>query len=165
MDRFGYPFLLEKLSGSKIHSLDNVMTLSSEVHLYFSQLRLWFEAMVSIFLRVRNIIVKKVYQGNPNEYKVCLVDSSLANFLGIPSTVTFKVADEASQDCSILPSSTYLYIHAACSKVAHLSGAGEHIDKVHLRDLEEIVVLAEDGVSGLCRGIGLRDPAQPDQDF
>jgi hypothetical protein len=45
-----------------------------------------------------------------------------------------------------LPNPTYLALHAACAKVAHLSGAGEYIEKT-MRDLEEISVLSEDGSS------------------
>ena len=47
MSHFGYEDLLEKLSGSGIHSLDNVMTLDASVHSMFDQLHLWFEAVVS----------------------------------------------------------------------------------------------------------------------
>lgn len=42
-----------------------------------------------------------------------------------------------------LPHPTYLVIHAACAKIAHLSGAAEHIKKV-LRRMEVTHVLAED---------------------
>jgi len=45
-----------------------------------------------------------------------------------------------------LPSHVYLEIHAACCRVAHLSGAGEYIDKL-LEDLEDTRVLSEDGSS------------------
>ncbi|KAI6016144.1 hypothetical protein BKA83DRAFT_4060420, partial [Pisolithus microcarpus] len=44
------------------------------------------------------------------------------------------------------PNPIYLAIHAACAKVAHLSGAAEHIENV-LRRLENTRVLAEDGRS------------------
>jgi len=40
----------------------------------------------------------------------------------------------------------YLQIHAACARVAHLSGAAEHMDKI-LRELEDIRVLSKDGAS------------------
>ena len=46
----------------------------------------------------------------------------------------------------LLPNPVYLRIHAACCRVAHLSGAGEVIDKV-LEDLEDIRVLSKDGSS------------------
>jgi len=44
------------------------------------------------------------------------------------------------------PDPRYLRIHAACARVAHLSGAGEYILTV-LRDMETTVVLAKDGSS------------------
>lgn len=56
--------------------------------------------------------------------------------------MTFTTEDEKLP----LPSPEYLNIHAACARVAHLSGAGEHIDKV-LRDLEHTLVLSKDGAS------------------
>ncbi|KAJ3897330.1 hypothetical protein F5879DRAFT_774457, partial [Lentinula edodes] len=43
-----------------------------------------------------------------------------------------------------LPDPVLLAFHATCAKVAHLSGAGEHIDRAH-RDLECLDVLMEDG--------------------
>jgi hypothetical protein len=45
-----------------------------------------------------------------------------------------------------VPSRTYLDIHAACAKVAHLSGAGECIDKFY-RDMEDKQTLDPDGGS------------------
>jgi len=45
-----------------------------------------------------------------------------------------------------LPNPTYLRIHAACCKVAHLSGAGEYMRRMS-QNLEETRVLREDGSS------------------
>ena len=59
------------------------------------------------------------------------------------TTVTFTTRDPEKLP---LPSPEYLKIHAAYAKVAHLSGAGEHIDKV-LRELEHTKVLSNDGTS------------------
>lgn len=59
-----------------------------------------------------------------------------------PTHVTFSTSDPALP----LPSRDYLAIHAACARIAHMSGAAEYIQKV-LRDVEEIKVLAEDGGS------------------
>ena len=59
------------------------------------------------------------------------------------TTVTFTSRDPEKLP---LPSPEYLAIHAACARVAHLSGAGEHIDKV-LRELEDNKVLSKDGAS------------------
>ena len=46
-----------------------------------------------------------------------------------------------------LPDPALLALHATCCKVAHFSGAAEHIDR-NYRDADEIGVLAEDGTSG-----------------
>ena len=46
-----------------------------------------------------------------------------------------------------VPSPEWLALHAACAKVAHLSGAAEYIETI-LRDAEETTVLAADGSSG-----------------
>jgi hypothetical protein len=45
-----------------------------------------------------------------------------------------------------LPNPIYLKIYAAYCRVAHLSGAGEYIDKI-LENLEDIRVLSKDGSS------------------
>ena len=45
-----------------------------------------------------------------------------------------------------LPNPDCLRIHAACCKVAQLSGAAEHMDKI-LEDLEDMRVLSQDGSS------------------
>lgn len=55
--------------------------------------------------------------------------------------VTFNTPDEIKFP---LPDPRYLKIHAACARVAHLSGAGEYIQDI-FRDMEECRVLAEDG--------------------
>ena len=47
MKSFGYEDLPEKLNGAGIHSLDNIMTLELNIHSWFDELRLWFEAVVS----------------------------------------------------------------------------------------------------------------------
>ncbi|KAH9910957.1 uncharacterized protein B0H18DRAFT_842565, partial [Fomitopsis serialis] len=63
----------------------------------------------------------------------------------IPPTMTFTTPDPEKLP---LPSPDYLRLHAAAARVAHLSGAGEYIDKL-LRDMEETRVLSNDGSSAL----------------
>lgn len=62
--------------------------------------------------------------------------------LNIRNPVTLTSTDERIP----LPDPRYLKVHAACAKIAHLSGAGEYILKLE-RDMEEMDVLAEDGGS------------------
>lgn len=45
-----------------------------------------------------------------------------------------------------LPSPAYLELHAACCRVAHLSGAAEYIESIW-SDMEDTQVLAADGSS------------------
>jgi hypothetical protein len=53
---------------------------------------------------------------------------------------------KSTQSNLTLPNPAYLRIHAACCRVAHLSGAGEYVDKF-LEDLEDTRVLSKDGSS------------------
>jgi len=62
---------------------------------------------------------------------------------GYPEYVTFTTPD---QDKLPVPSPTYLAIHAACAKVAHLSGAAECIDKLY-RDMDDSTTLDPHGAS------------------
>jgi hypothetical protein len=61
----------------------------------------------------------------------------------VPKKVTFTSPDPITLP---VPSPELLALHAACAKVAHLSGAGEQIDKFD-RDLDDLRVLAPDGSS------------------
>jgi hypothetical protein len=79
------------------------------------------------------------YQHTPNRYHVRGKDATFTR--NIPPTVTFT-----STTSFPLPDPRYLRVHAACAKVAHLSGAGEYIDAT-FRDTEGIRVLATDGSS------------------
>lgn len=58
-----------------------------------------------------------------------------------------------------LPNPAYLRIHAACCRVAHLSGAGEYMDKV-LEDLEDVRVLSKDGSSAHLLSFALQPYSQ-----
>lgn len=62
----------------------------------------------------------------------------------LPSTqVDFTTSDPVKRP---LPDPRYLELHAACARVAHLSGAAEYIDQI-LREEEVTKVLAFDGGS------------------
>ncbi|KAI9437453.1 hypothetical protein H4582DRAFT_277290 [Lactarius indigo] len=124
---FGYEDLPDRLKGSEIHGLDNVMTLDLFHHHWFDRLDLWFEAV----------------EGSPNTYTIKATDtvylvSCKADDRRI--TLTSAFADLP------LPNPVYFEIHAACCRVAHLSGAGEYMNKV-LEDMEDTSVLSEDGSS------------------
>ncbi|KAI6125336.1 hypothetical protein EDD16DRAFT_1690905 [Pisolithus croceorrhizus] len=94
--------------------------------------------------RLDNVMTMDIYftaTEVPNRYKLeAIRDYFLANR---PRYVSFSTPDAEEYP---LPNRTYLAIHATCAKVAHLSGAAEHIEEV-LERMEDTRVLAEDGGS------------------
>ncbi|KAI5987633.1 hypothetical protein EDD15DRAFT_2371994 [Pisolithus albus] len=125
LDRFGHDKLRKDLNGAGIHRLDNVMTMAHDIHGLFDRLKVYFTAT-----EVSNRYLFEAIR----DYAPPLTTSRY---------VTFTTPDAEKYP---LPNSTYLAIHAACAKVAHLSGAAEHIEEV-LRDMEDTRVLARDGGS------------------
>ncbi|KAH9008972.1 hypothetical protein EDB84DRAFT_1280840 [Lactarius hengduanensis] len=125
LDCFGYKGFPQKMTGKKINSLDNVMTLELNIHNWFDQLAVWFEA-----------------EGSPNTYTIKAIEPLVLAHYCKDSKITLT----SERSDLPLPNPDYLEIHAACCRVAHLSGAGEYMDKV-LEDLEDTHVLSEDGSS------------------
>jgi len=87
--------------------------------------------------------------------------SRLFRLLGKPQEqVTFSVPDDVIRECEAkgkpipaLPDPELIALHAACARVAHMSGAAEYLDMLE-RDAEEMTVLASDGSSSyLLRGL------------
>jgi hypothetical protein len=74
------------------------------------------------------------------------------------SCKTNPVTFQTKKDLA-LPNPDYLRIHAACCRIAHLSGAAEQIDKV-LEDLEAMPVLSEDGSSAHVLSFALQPFSQ-----
>jgi len=128
--RMGGVSVAYELNGADIHRLENVMTLAIHVHDAFDQLELWLEAT--------NVA---------NQYTVRA--NNPGTLTTLPETVTFH-----AQGNLPLPDPRYLALHAACAKVAHLSGAGEYIDTID-RDLDTALVLAHDGSSARLLGEAL----------
>jgi hypothetical protein len=55
------------------------------------------------------------------------------------------------------PSPNYLRLHAACARVAHLSGAAEYVASLY-RNLDDKGVLANDGSSAMVPDVMLSIP-------
>ncbi|KAF8575890.1 hypothetical protein K439DRAFT_1368763 [Ramaria rubella] len=125
MERMGGVFLPDELNGAAVHRLENILTLEVSIHDMFDSLYLWFEATAD------NL---------PNSYRVCSNNPVLITH--IPSPVTFT----STHSSLPLPDPRYLALHAACAKVAHLSGGGEYIETVY-RDMDSAEVLANNGSS------------------
>ena len=73
-----------------------------------------------------------------NEYKLEAAEPWTLRLY--PEFVPFTMPD---QDKLPVPSPAYLAIHAACAKVAHLSGAAEYINKFY----HDSKILTPDGAS------------------
>jgi len=100
------------------------MTMQHDVHDMFDRLYLWLEET--------NV---------DNCYHVrCITDNK--NFQ-VPEEITLTSSDPAKLP---VPSPKLIALHAACAKVAHLSGASAYIDKLD-QDADDLDVLAGDGGS------------------
>ncbi|RXW12255.1 hypothetical protein EST38_g13597 [Candolleomyces aberdarensis] len=124
-ESFGYTTIQQDLNGEKIHRLENVMTMSTDIHRFFDGLKFWLVQVGQDTYKVEtfNQVVNRLHGGRE-----------------------VKFTTENPEELPV-PSPDYLALHAACAKVAHLSGAAEYIETI-LRDAEEIPVLAADGSSG-----------------
>ncbi|KAI0760564.1 hypothetical protein C8Q74DRAFT_239368 [Fomes fomentarius] len=151
---FGY-HLQPELAGDKINRLENVMTLSVTIHSLFDNLYLWLEEV----------------KGKENTYRTCLPDRMdvMRNGLSVPPEVHFishnidllhgssqgpAASDQHESSRLALPNPRYLRLHAACCRVAHLSGAAEYLNEIY-RELDEIQVLAADGSSAEVLSVAL----------
>ncbi|EIW76716.1 hypothetical protein CONPUDRAFT_139441 [Coniophora puteana RWD-64-598 SS2] len=114
--RFGFQEILEDFNGKNVHSLKNILTLALDVHQEFDDLRLYLEEDISV----------------PNRYYVrCTDGHPKAVHAATPDHVTFSTSDDVNFP---LPEPKYLRIHAACCKVAHMSGAA---DIFRLEDVDD----------------------------
>jgi len=130
---FGLEHLTQDLlTENGVHRLRNLLSLDSYCHVNFDNLNLWFE-----------------YTDEPNRYQVCVSDPTYEVHLrlyrhlesvGDHLFVTFTRTHESQE----YPDYRLLGLHAACARVAHMSGAAEAFDEVE-RDLEDTTVLAVDG--------------------
>jgi hypothetical protein len=73
---------------------------------------------------------------------MCAIDRMPSDVVQIGQVVTFRTTNEMLK----LPDPRYIALHAACARVIHTAGMGQHLDQI-LRDQEELSVLPEDGSS------------------
>lgn len=92
-------------------------------------------------------IANPFHQEVENQYRLEGVgyeaESGILDNLNPARLVTFTTPDP---DRLPVPSREYLALHAACTKVAHFSGAGEYADSVS-SEMEDTSVLSSDGSS------------------
>lgn len=121
MARFGYTTFPDELNDTKIHRLENILTLQSDVHRMFDEHSIWFVATVRVQYRNSLPALTNSLQDVVNTYRIETIPH-YAHFRLRHPTVTFTTTDPIRLP---LPSPEYLAIHAACANVAHLSGASE----------------------------------------
>jgi len=136
---FGLDDVGKRLLGGNVNSHFNILTMAETLHGLFDRLEFWFEEI----------------PGAPNSYNVRASnpDYFFASSPPPRRRVKFEVAPEVVAACHVkgipvpeLPSRQLLAVRAACSRVAHKSGAAEQIDQI-FRDLEETQVMANDGTT------------------
>ncbi|KAG8721293.1 hypothetical protein FRC08_014440 [Ceratobasidium sp. 394] len=124
LERFA-GFRLDELHGYKISSIQNIITLSYDIHVAFSRFLVWFE------------LDKK--NPKPNVYRF---RKQLPSLPGPPDGTIVRLK---STDPDLpLPPVKYILLHAALAKVLRDSDMGRWIDGT-LRELERLESLASDG--------------------
>lgn len=115
------------------------MTLCSDIQFKFDRLDLWF-----------------VETPEPHRYKLEVAYPKASP--GLPKYVTFTTPDK---DKLPLPSPAFLKLHAACCKIARLSGASKYVWKFYT-DMKDTHVLAHDGSTArLLEEALLYTPSRP----
>jgi hypothetical protein len=151
MERFGQRGFMDELDGPKIHRLANIMTLDHFLRIHFDRLELWLEADdVSQDKTCGYTDDLKLLQNQNHTYRISSNDDLIIRDL--PSTVTFISSDDKFD----LPDPRYIKMHAACCRVAHMSGAAGYMDDI-MDDLDQgrTQVLSEDGSGGILLDFAL----------
>ncbi|CAK5281688.1 unnamed protein product, partial [Mycena citricolor] len=152
---FGLQHEAENLVGSNVHRHFNILTMRSDLHNLFDRLDFWLEEVAGEASDNQSISIQMTdVSASGRHLQYCFYQrqgiengptSSLVRHLPDRSRRGSKLQEESNQSPA-LPSPSLLAIRAACSRVAHLSGAAEQVDQI-LRDLEDRPVMAEDGGS------------------
>jgi len=142
----------ELLADDGVHNLGNLLSLGTDVHDRFDNLELWFEGTDEVhYSYYRFPSGTNLTHTQPNRYNVRVSDVDHMRYLrmfghlhagGGPLSVTFS----SNYKDARLPNPQLLALHAACARVAHMSGAAETFYELE-RDVEDTRVLAFDGSS------------------
>ncbi|KAI1791660.1 hypothetical protein LXA43DRAFT_888778 [Ganoderma leucocontextum] len=112
LERFGYGHIHDELRGDKVHRLENVLALDCTLHCAFGNMTMWFEELYPS-------------PSQANRYHVAVSDPKWYDDIGrfgLPHEIQFVAHANLP-----LPNPTYLHIHAACCRVANLSGAADYL--------------------------------------
>ncbi len=152
LERFGYTGLEEHLRGVNIHRLENVLTLEHNVRVFMDRMLLWFEE-VEGKVRRHGLCVLQEASVSDLTMLTCFFRLAQEDFYRIQVAPRVQQVAHFPQEVQFvthhnlaLPDAKYLRIHAACCRIAHLSGAAEYLDDIHRR-MERDPVLSEGGES------------------
>lgn len=133
------PYVVHLFEGVEIDRPANAITLTHDIHAKFGDFRFYFEEMDPT-----------VYP--PHTYRIDSKKTSpFGRPRGLPIIKTLSLSPNRTIDP---PSRKLLAIHRAISIILHLSGAGEHIDKI-IRGMEEVYV-RNDGSTELSHIVSLK---------
>ncbi|KAJ7899753.1 hypothetical protein B0H13DRAFT_2518435 [Mycena leptocephala] len=141
---FGLDAKAESLVGDNVHKHFNILTMRSDLHYVFDHLEFWLEEVIGEASKLPSENTYNVVSPQNNVFQMGLPPPVRVKFRVDPDVVAACAANNT--ELPALPSPSLLAIRAACSRVAHMSGAAEQIDQI-LRDLEDTPVMAEDGGS------------------
>ncbi|KAG6820018.1 hypothetical protein H0H93_006356, partial [Arthromyces matolae] len=158
LNLLGLGEVVEKILGENVNSLVNVMTMAVDLHQEFDLMNLWFEpvpneASLLLTFPIESYVILPIPQRNT--YKICgpVADEREREAIPTLERVTFRLSPEFEAACggnsstsAYLPSPELLTLHAACSRVCHMSGAAQQVDDI-LRELELSTVMSYDGGS------------------
>jgi hypothetical protein len=134
----------DELNGININRLDNILTLNVNAHRSFDDLKLWFEEVpVGSFVTFVFSTLTLGKKGLADHYKIVAVTSSFKAGSHAKEEVQFMTSDPKEMP---VPNPVYLRLHAACAKIAHMSGMGELLEHWE-NELDKTGVLAADGSS------------------
>ena len=128
-----------------------MLSLQGDCHSYFDELNMWFES-TDMVRHPQTFELPSLIRTQPHKYRVCVADDICANLLKMIGHLTPDhlghpcVTFSGSAEGVRLPYPKLLALHAACARVAHMSGAAEAFDEIEC-DIEETRVLAFDGSS------------------
>ncbi|KDR75041.1 hypothetical protein GALMADRAFT_140593 [Galerina marginata CBS 339.88] len=129
IERFAGDMITQDFKGKDVNCLDNVLTLESNKNNLFDELKIWFEEVRGPDCNIY-----------PHQYRIGSANP-FTQLMDVSPIINLNTPDK---DNLPLPNPRYLRIHAACARVAYLSGVGKYIDDI-LAGIERRLAPALDG--------------------
>ncbi|KAJ7269087.1 hypothetical protein C8J57DRAFT_1066970, partial [Mycena rebaudengoi] len=147
---FGISDKAENFVGGNVNKHFNIFTMATNLHCFFDHSEFWLEEVIGEASNLCWCICISAFYIPPSAEH--FDPHFFSTIVGPPrQRVTFTVDPDVEAACKAknktvpaLPSPSLLAIRAACSRVAHMSGAADQVDQL-LRDLQGTPVMAEDG--------------------